>query len=501
MLNTIRECTIELPAVYDFMRTRKVSMNPPKDPPPKQEPPPRQSGSAFQWDGIIEHLPVKETTKRLILDGAPKGERSDAMMTVINACVWSGLTPEQIVGVFLAYPIGQKFRDDKHGRVEWLQPQIDRARAKTTDRATASGAHDYKGADPAPDEKPPLYGESSPNENKTQNRFAWIGDIEIKKPVWLIPGLFEQGSYGQLFGDPGSYKSFLAFDWGCRVASGTPFAGKPVIQSSVVILAGEGVHGLPRRVKAWCIHNKIDMKTLPLAISRMGASLTNADDVKSLIMDLKELLGNQQIGMIIIDTVARNFGPGDENSTKDMGIFNASCDRLRNEFNTTVLAVHHTGQADKTRGRGSMALPGAIDSNYRVELDQDGICHLYCEKMKEFEKPGHMAFKPLSIDLGYKDDNGDPITSLVLEQTDAEEHERKGCIGKGAKQQIMMQVLNDMVSEKDFNLEKIGLPPTGCVLESDWIEECRKKLTRKNIHDNRKLFFVKAGYVYLKGYS
>jgi RecA-family ATPase len=73
--------------------------------------------------------------------------------------------------------------------------------------------------------------------------------------------------------------------------------------------------------------------------------------------------------MIIIDTLARNMG-GDENSTQDMNAFIQHLDTyLRQPWKCCVLVVHHRRGMDKDRSRGSTALKGALDAEYKVPLD------------------------------------------------------------------------------------------------------------------------------------
>ena len=96
---------------------------------------PKNGTEPFQWDGDINHLPVKAGTKDFILSGAPVGQRSEAMQTVLNALVYSGLDDGQIFSIFKSYPIGEKYRGQTNPE-KWLQPQIDKARAYVSDRAT-----------------------------------------------------------------------------------------------------------------------------------------------------------------------------------------------------------------------------------------------------------------------------------------------------------------------------------------------------------------------------
>ena len=85
--------------------------------------------------GDIDNLPIKSETKNLVRNGAPKGSRSEAMMTVINALVWSNLSDGEIINIFERYPIGEKYLEKGNGRERWIQPQIDKARLHVTDRA------------------------------------------------------------------------------------------------------------------------------------------------------------------------------------------------------------------------------------------------------------------------------------------------------------------------------------------------------------------------------
>ena len=76
--------------------------------------------------------------------------------------------------------------------------------------------------------------------------------------------------------------------------------------------------------------------------------------------------------LIIVDTLARNLGNGDENSNADIGMFINNIDiHLRSRFGAAVLIVHHTGHLEKDRSRGASslrqflperrALPGAVE--------------------------------------------------------------------------------------------------------------------------------------------
>lgn len=88
------------------------------------------------WSGDIDRLPIKTETKNLIKSGVPVGQRSEAVMTVLNALIWSNLSDFDIFSIFDSYPIGEKYKEKGQAKERWLQAQIDKARNFVTDTAS-----------------------------------------------------------------------------------------------------------------------------------------------------------------------------------------------------------------------------------------------------------------------------------------------------------------------------------------------------------------------------
>ncbi len=145
------------------------------------------------------------------------------------------------------------------------------------------------------------------------------------------------------------------------------------------------------------------------------------DDAREkLTSEIHSLIGdNGKPELIILDTVARNFGGNDENSTKDMSAFITAVDAINAEFDCSTLLVHHTGHADKSRARS--CLKGALDTEYRLSKN-DAFLTLECTKAKDFEEPKGMRFmlQPLELQTG-----GDIIESAIIKLRD-DAFERKG---------------------------------------------------------------------------
>lgn len=251
-------------------------------------------------------------------------------------------------------------------------------------------------------------------------RFIAVGDLEYRAPEYLIEDLIETETLGLIFGDPGCGKSFVAADLGLSVATGTAFHGRKVKQGTVFLIAGEGHNGLTRRFAAWAKHNGVDLKGKPMFMSNRSAQFLDAGSaagVSEAVSALAVQHGNP--ALIVIDTLARNYGPGDENSTSDMGGFIAAVDDLKAGFpGCAILIVHHSGHGDKQRARGAMALKGALDCEYRVEK-ADSTITLSNTKMKDAEPPKPVAFTLTGVDLG------GGASSAVLVETDAPQRQRQ----------------------------------------------------------------------------
>lgn len=253
--------------------------------------------------------------------------------------------------------------------------------------------------------------------------FVGVADlIRHPKPVhWLIKDFIEHDSLALIFGEPGCGKSFLALDISCCVATGIPWHGHPVARSGPVIyLAGEGHHGLARRLKAWDITHPGQLDKAPLVFSKCAVSLFDAESVTTVCTNVDRLIqksGGEPPVLLVIDTLARNFGAGDENKTTDMNLFISHLDHyFRQRWGCCVLIVHHSGVQDRERARGNSALRGALDAQYQVVKRHNEI-QLSTRKMKDAPEPDPLTFTLASKTLPWGNEYGEPESSCVLVRT------------------------------------------------------------------------------------
>ncbi|RDZ27997.1 AAA family ATPase [Lysobacter silvisoli] len=322
--------------------------------------------------------------------------------------------------------------------------------------------------------------------------FAGVGEqlaAGIKPIQWLVRNYVEAGSLALMFGDPGCGKSFAAIDLACCIATGTPWHGNRTTPGAVFYIAGEGQNGLMRRFAAWSQHCGIPLSGAPLFVGQRPAQLCDAiaaAEVAHAVEQMHEARGHKP-ALIIVDTLARNFG-GDENSQEDMVAFIANLDlflRKSGESGATVLVVHHSGHADKSRGRGSSALKGAVDAEYSLTKDDAGIVRMEATKMKDAEQPMPVAFKLETVELdGVVDDEGQPVTSSVLWSVAHTPPARAGKVGRGRNQTLALSILDDLIDEHRARLTGTGHSPDGARVK---VDEWRDRVIATGI--DRKRFY------------
>lgn len=344
-------------------------------------------------------------------------------------------------------------------------------------------------------------------------QFNRIGDVlrlGLKPISWLVRDYLESDALALLFGDPSAGKSFVAIDLACCIATGTPWHGHDVTQGAVFYIAGEGQNGLHRRFAAWAKHNAIDLSEAPLFVGDRPTQLCKDEEAGSIahtIESMADTFGTRP-ALIVIDTVARNFGGADENSTQDMGAFIANIDgllRSRDLGRPTVLLVHHSGHGDKSRARGSSSLKGALDAEYSLTKDDSDVIRLQATKMKDAPDPAPLAFMLQTVDLG-ADLAGEPISSAVLSSAAYVPPARSGKVGRGKNQTMALGALADLLAEHRQRLADAGLSPAGaCIRLDDWrdrlaacgIDRKRFYEIRKTLEDAKLIRIEDGGHVRL----
>ncbi|AUR85573.1 DnaB-like DNA helicase [Vibrio phage 1.076.O._10N.286.51.B7] len=235
-------------------------------------------------------------------------------------------------------------------------------------------------------------------------------DFEVS---WLIKNYLPEKSLGMVYGPGGSYKSFHALDWAGCIATGKAWAGNKSKKGAVLYIAGEGQSGVGKRIKAWNIVNR---ETSDNLFRTKGAvNMTSKEAVEQVVSYCRLIKATHgvDVELIVLDTVNRCFGDGDENSTQDMTKFVAGCDLLMSEANVGIVCVHHSGKDVSKGARGSSVLRNAMDYEYSIARTPTLGYTLKCTKAKEFEEPNAQDYALRKVDIGVKNEDGEAKTSLA----------------------------------------------------------------------------------------
>ncbi|MNI34004.1 hypothetical protein D3C73_879800 [compost metagenome] len=166
--------------------------------------------------------------------------------------------------------------------------------------------------------------------------------------------------------------------------------------------------GVPRRIRAWAdeYNGGHDVPNF----YRLDMPVFMADPVQVAELELAARQVKDETGLpvrlIVVDTVARCFGAGDENRAADMGGFIAGCDQIKVRTGATVLMVHHTGKKEDNGARGSSAFRAALDVELLVKREggDSQAVTLTCTKMKDGEEPARRAYDLMNRVITYDDD-------------------------------------------------------------------------------------------------
>lgn len=185
----------------------------------------------------------------------------------------------------------------------------------------------------------------------------------VRPPDWLIDQFLPEDGYAILFGASGSFKTFLAIDIACSIASGSSEHWDVKVQGPVLFAAGEGRSNFPKRMRAWAhLHNR----PLPNDVHLIDPVPAIQNDDLDTFLELAMTREPDGYALTIIDTVGRAMQGLNENAQEHASAFTALVQKIQYAFDGAVLAIHHTGHQEGERTRGSSVFTADADTIVRA---------------------------------------------------------------------------------------------------------------------------------------
>lgn len=195
----------------------------------------------------------------------------------------------------------------------------------------------------------------------------------------LIDRVIPRHAYGLIIGRDGTFKSFVALDWACSLATGRPWQGRAVDPVRVLYIAGEGAYGIASRVTAWeqtwgrtVDPTMLTVRSAALNLHRPGPDFDH----------LLEHVATGDYGLVIIDTLRRVSGAADGNGS-EMGPVIDNIDQIRRAtLDGSVFVIAHTGKSD-IDARGFSGIEDDADVVWKAKREDGNRLDLENTKSKD----------------------------------------------------------------------------------------------------------------------
>jgi hypothetical protein len=184
--------------------------------------------------------------------------------------------------------------------------------------------------------------------------------------------------------------------------------------------------------------------------------------------------------LLIIDTLARAFGGGNENDSDAMGSFITSMGKIQEFLACALMVLHHSGK-DLAKGlRGHSSLLGAVDTQLEILRFEDqakGIISL--TKQKDGQDGVKLGFEMVEIEISSSSLGFDPVVSLAVQASDealnTNTKTTKGHAGNGKNQRLEMLCLETVVRSKGI-IKFVDKKQRMAVNLEEWRQELWEKM-------------------------
>ena len=250
-------------------------------------------------------------------------------------------------------------------------------------------------------------------------------DAPIVAPPMLVKRLVPKDGICFIGGQSGAGKTFILCDMAVSLASGADFFRHRVREKvGVVILAGEGLSTIKRRIRA-ARSVKSGDDALPI---RWWGDIPNLKEKTGFDATVRRLRASAKIfrekygvrlGAVFLDTVAACFAMKDENDNSEATEVTKILAALGRAVGCVVIPVHHYGKGQETGLRGASAWRGNVDAVLSVTCNRNQVTgatsghFLSLAKTRDGEEGAVAPFALKSFSLG-TDEDGEAITTCYV---------------------------------------------------------------------------------------
>lgn len=292
---------------------------------------------------------------------------------------------------------------------------------------------------------------------------TWAGNFEPSLDRdYLVKGWLDKGTLTVVFGQSNVGKSFFALDLAHHISKGETWGNRRVNKGNVLYIAAEGGSSFPNRVSAL---DDPEFWVIAAPVTFAGKS-SDAASMVEMVQHLASQTG--RFDLIVVDTLSRVMGNGDENTAPDIADLVKNLDVLRRGTGSNIMLIHHSGK-DVARGaRGHSSLRAAVDTEIELTRDEIGVITAEVTKQRDGPTGYKFAYSLRQIELG-RDQDGDPVTTCLVEPIIAGETDRTQVSGPALAALNTLEVLLD---ERGEILRDPRYPGTPCVAHKEWMEAC-----------------------------
>jgi hypothetical protein len=239
------------------------------------------------------------------------------------------------------------------------------------------------------------------------------------KRDYFLHGLIAPHEMSVWWGAPKCGKSFLLLRLAYGLAVGTGMWGLEARACRVLYVAAEGEGGLAARLLA------LRATFGPAPGFAYSAQRVEVGPPSFDLPALRDAIKAHRADVVVIDTLARTFGAGNEDTAQDTGAFVRKLDELRapdpaNGYPGCHVAVVHHGPKDEhaKTPRGSSALVGAADLVVKIAKGAGGAPHTATVDAAKDDADG-MSFSFALVPAELREAGGVSRLTCIAEEAEA----------------------------------------------------------------------------------